>query len=476
MRRRKRQLDVYISGTTTINPPASFEDDGQGCRNRKRLTYYDKANYMSVLEAQFKIRLVNSIEQCKDQKYDKLYEILLKGTRLPKGVVTNAAASINVDAASIESFLKNECKKTKKKSVEYWTDFVRKNFVTTKHSILNNEASTSSTDNRRDDDDDDSNDDSNDDMDEDEDVDDEDIGEYEDSTQYRACSTSLRSVLRSDLSQQAQSLFASTINDNMQSVSDYISDFSNQVFKMILVFNEYNFVLENHAVSLVAHEGNKISQVLPEGYLEEDASVAKPLDPNCLEDEDFKANYDKLFQDSHLELIHSTFYGAKGVQDSSLKTHILHKAIVDVLGRDEVNLYKDVSSHVTKMARQLYYINFHKMWSDNTIVNKLLTRLLRFLLIIHLCPDQDNDFKANKAKHQNKGKKATRRVTNCRIPEERISLLRMTRNGRRRLFANEEKKRIKYLQKGKELSASSCQRRLDTYRQALEREVNMLQL
>lgn len=466
MRRRKRQLDIYIPGTTTINPPASFEDDGQGRRNNKRSTSDDKANYMSALEAQFKIRLVNSIKQCKNQKYDKLYEVLLNGTRLPKGVVVNAAESINVGAASIESFLKNECKKTKKKSVEYWTDYVRKNFITTKLSISDSEASTSSAGNIRVDDDD-----SNDDVDEDED-----IGEYEESTQYRACSASLRSVLRSDLSQQVQSLFASTINDNIQSVSDYLSDFSNQVFKMILVFNEYNFVLENHAVSLVAHEGNKVSQVLPEGYLEKDASVAKPLDSRCLEDEDFKANYDKLFQDSHLELIHSALYGAKGAEDSSLKTYPLHKAIVDVLGRDEVNLYKDLSSHVTKMARQLYYTNFHNMWSDNTIVNKLLTRLLRFLLIIHLCPYQDNDFKANKAKHQNKGKKATRRVTNCRIPEERISLLRMTRNGRRRLFANEEKKRTKYLQKGKELSADLCQRRLDTYRQVLEREVNIFQL
>jgi hypothetical protein len=61
------------------------------------------------------------------------------------------------------------------------------------------------------------------------------------------------------------------------------------------------------------------------------------------------------------------------------------------------------------MARQLYYATFHNMWSDNTIVNKLMTKLLQFLLIIHLCPDQDNGFKANKAnkaKHQNKGKKS----------------------------------------------------------------------
>ena len=71
---------------------------------------------MSVLEAQFKIRLVNSIKQYKDQRYDRLYEILLKGTRLPKDMVPNASASINVDAASIELFLRNDCKKTRRRA------------------------------------------------------------------------------------------------------------------------------------------------------------------------------------------------------------------------------------------------------------------------------------------------------------------------------------------------------------------------
>ncbi|KAG2189990.1 hypothetical protein INT46_007409, partial [Mucor plumbeus] len=123
MRRRKRQLDIYIPGKTTINPPASFGDDGQGRLQSKRSTSNDKTNYMNALEAQFNMRLSNSIKQCKSQDYDKLYEALLNGTRLPKGVVISAAESINVGAASIESFLKNECKKTKKKSVEYWTDY-----------------------------------------------------------------------------------------------------------------------------------------------------------------------------------------------------------------------------------------------------------------------------------------------------------------------------------------------------------------
>jgi hypothetical protein len=63
-------------------------------------------------------------------------------------------------------------------SIECWTNFFQKNFITTKHSILVSESSTLSTDNRGDDDGDDSNNN----LDEDKGVNDEVIGKYEDGT------------------------------------------------------------------------------------------------------------------------------------------------------------------------------------------------------------------------------------------------------------------------------------------------------
>ncbi|CAO3651316.1 unnamed protein product [Mucor fragilis] len=196
-------------------------------------------------------------------------------------------------------------------------------------------------------------------------------------------------------------------------------------------------------------------------------------DADCLKDADFSSEYAQLFQLPHLELIYSSYFGAVGVQESSLKAFPLHNEILQVLPADDHNPLESLSSHAMKMARQLYGTNFQNMWVDNTIVNKLLTRLLRFLLMCHLCPDQDRDFKAKKkdlqSKQKGKGKQVFR-DTNASIPEESVSLINKTRNGRRRLFRKEQQRKQKYERKGNPRAAERCQVRLDTYQEVLERE------
>ncbi|KAI9256863.1 hypothetical protein EDC94DRAFT_500014, partial [Helicostylum pulchrum] len=132
-----------------------------------------------------------------------------------------------------------------------------------------------------------------------------------------------------------------------------------------------------------------ITQILPHGYLREDIAVTHPPDAQLLKSEVFMSNYNQLFPDPHLELIHSTYYGAKGTETLSLAKFPLHKAITDVIPPSAVNPYRDLPSHSMKMARQSYPVNFRQMWSDKAIVNKALYRLLRSLLIIHLSPKRD---------------------------------------------------------------------------------------
>lgn len=88
------------------------------------------------------------------------------------------------------------------------------------------------------------------------------------------------------------------------------------------------------------------------------------------------SSYNQLFQGSHLELIYSTYYGAKRTETSSLANFPLHKNITDVISSSTVNPYRDLPFHSTKMARQLYLVNSRQMWFDNIIVNKALNRLL----------------------------------------------------------------------------------------------------
>jgi len=246
--------------------------------------------------------------------------------------------------------------------------------------------------------------------------------------------------------------------------------------KIALIFNDYAFFKQNRSVS---QEGNSLDHVLLAGYLDYTACVPQPVDPDCLKDADFDSQYSRLFQLPHLELVHSSYFGAVGVQESLLKASPLHKEILQVLPADEHNPCKALSSHAMKMARQLYQTNFQNMWADNSIVNKLLTRLLRCLLVYHLCPEEDRKFKANKKDLRDKGKgkgKQVLRDTNASIFLHVISLINMTRNSRRRLFRKEEKKLEKYQSKGNTTAAERCQVRLDTYREMLAREVSVFAL
>ncbi|KAI8635900.1 hypothetical protein BD408DRAFT_448832 [Parasitella parasitica] len=246
----------------------------------------------------------------------------------------------------------------------------------------------------------------------------------DDAEQFRACSISLSQVFRDDLPDDIKSLFINTIGATMEQVSNYTSDFSKQVLKVALLFAEYTFESNDGNIELVYDGGNTIASILPEGYLKEDTT--------------FNAHYQSLFLETHLEQIHSTYYGQVGIEESTLKKSPLHKAIVNVLGRDKANPHQNLSSHVMKMARQQYCTNLRIMLSKNTTVNKLLRKLLNFLLLIHLSPDQNHAIKAKKTEREStklrKNHKSKQRVTNCSIPMAKISVLNKTRNGRRKLF------------------------------------------
>lgn len=349
--------------------------------------------------------------------------------------------------------LKVKARKTEKKSIDYWKDFVKDNFEELKKFFLKvgdegkdkvNEYSSGKSDENNEE-------------------------------EIRAFSTSLDKIIRADLPPQIKQIFMDTINTHLEQISNYMSDFSVKILETSLIFSENSFVPTGDGFELVPQTRKSIAHILPHGYLQEDIVVSNPLDAELLKNEEFTSNYNRLFQDSHLELIHSTYYGAIGTEASSLAKSPLHKAIIDVIPPSTVNHYRDIPSHSMKMARQLYQINFRQMWSDKTIANKTLNRLLRSLLIIHLAPKRDREFKERKSKRQNKCKgKQARRVTNCSIPEPFISMKNKTRNGIRRLFSTEEKNKLKFQTKGRVEKAERCQLRIDTYRAVLRREVKTI--
>jgi hypothetical protein len=294
---------------------------------------------------------------------------------------------------------------------------------------------------------------------------------YQDVTEYRACTTTFQSIIRSDLAAQARLLIEQTITQCIQDVSNYASDLSIQVLKIALVFSEHKFVLENDTVSFVRAQGPNISHALPNGYLQHDIFVANPLDPACLQDQDFKSAFDLLFQDSHLGVIHSSLYGQKGVTEASLKKHSIHQKIFAMLDLSPLDTYHHLPSHVTQMARAQYSVNVNNMWSDNSIVNKLLKKLLHCLLCIHLRPDEVEKQRARLAELKAGRDEPSEKTLKTGVPVNDICFARKTRNGRRKIIADETKRQQECLLKGKHEAASRCYDRLDTYRQVMEREV-----
>ncbi|KAI8643659.1 hypothetical protein BD408DRAFT_481819 [Parasitella parasitica] len=196
---------------------------------------------------------------------------------IPKGVVQEAEAKIKspgkITTMLSTVYTQNKKAGSPKKNYEYWTEFVEKNFQSLLDLPEKNDGSNDDKDS------------------EDSDDEDNDGATQDDAEQFRACSISLSQVLRDDLPNDIRSLFINTIGDTMEQVSNYTSDFSKQVLKVALLFAEYTFESNDGNIELVYDGGNSIASILPEGYLEKDITVPKPLDPSSLQNDEFNAYF-----------------------------------------------------------------------------------------------------------------------------------------------------------------------------------------
>lgn len=486
MRFKRQQQHVYVPGKSTMNPPPviltkddkkrSGEFEEQSSSKKRKITDDEERSYMSALVAQFRTRLIHLLNVCKenDADFSKLKNDMLNEARLPRGVVQQAEKSMHLVNHEIENYLKAKAAKPpKKKNVEFWREYINQNFDSLKESVkqaqgtendqdgVQNKADTEGTEDA------------------------EEPGQEEEEEQervenntnevFKACSTSFNSIIRQDLSAEVRSTLVDTIASNIVQATNYMADYSKQVFKIVLLFTNHRFDLRNNDIVLVKQKGDSIQTLLPARYLEQDVLVPKPLNPQCIQTDELQKAYQSLFQEDHLAYIHSTYFGPRGVQPSTLQKMPFHKAIVNVLPRTEDTVNKNLSTHVMKMARNTYVTNFTNMWSNNKLVSKLLNKLIDNLLTIHLAPNRDKEFKQKREelRKNNKNKEKQAVVSNCSIPVESISLVNKTRNGIRRLFKTEIKRKNSYLVKGKMSQANMCDQRLKTYTKVLEREVNM---
>ncbi|KAI9257797.1 hypothetical protein EDC94DRAFT_661101 [Helicostylum pulchrum] len=169
----------------------------------------------------------------------------------------------------------------------------------------------------------------------------------------RTCSVSMNKIIRSDLPPEIRDVLTKKLQETMSRVSNYIANLSEVVFLTMLLFKN----------------GLNLSEILPPGFL---PGAVQKFGPVPLSMSSFNAENTKeinsLFQEAHLSLIHSNYFGARGQAQSSTESQNLKNSLFECLSSYRVSgdTYKDndmqLSSLEMSIARGIYNANFKTMW------------------------------------------------------------------------------------------------------------------
>jgi hypothetical protein len=206
--------------------------------------------------------------------------------------------------------------------------------------------------------------------------------------QYKTFSTFLYPLLRDDIDKDIKQHFIQTLEQRIDSASDYIKDFGVQVMKIISLFKSRTFVKTNGGIDFQTTDGRAIADLLPSRYISTNVShVPPPLNLAGFTDTEIRA-FNNLFTHSHFQLIHSTYFGVKGVTSKSLDKQPFHEAITGILPRDYPKTFT-TDPTVMKNCLSTYVTNFENMFSDKARISRMINNLIDTLLLVKLSPTTD---------------------------------------------------------------------------------------
>ncbi|KAG1442739.1 hypothetical protein G6F56_010947 [Rhizopus delemar] len=191
----------------------------------------------------------------------------------------------------------------------------------------------------------------------------------------------------------------------MISATDYIYECGIQMFKSVLLFKNATFAAtEDVTITLEQKNGILISDVLPQNYQSQyTTTYCHPLlNRDLLSSNSYAQNLVQLFNFNQLQLVHSKYFGPKGVQEGSLTKHPFLNAKFKALLLSK-NKKPDIEPYVMEMALSKYSTNFKN-------IHPIETR-------------------------------------GTSIPYDKISVAGLTYNAHKKLLKNERKRREKYYNK-----------------------------
>ncbi|CEG69213.1 hypothetical protein RMATCC62417_05326 [Rhizopus microsporus] len=242
-------------------------------------------------------------------------------------LLTGAEARINVKAGEIESLLRTK-RNHGKTPAQYWKDFVEAEFFNVAQRIRKEVESREET------------------TEEAEDT----SAQKQEEQQIRTFSASLLPPLRSDLPADIQDTFLKTIEEAVVSANDYIASYSVQ--------------LDNDEIILQHKVGVSIQDIIPESFCcqSDITHFSPPIDRSCFTDNALKKEFNSLFNPSHLQVIHASYFGTQGVTEETLKKHPFQTALRQALNEDG-RRNESIDPVVMKLALNRYISNFKNMWS-----------------------------------------------------------------------------------------------------------------
>jgi hypothetical protein len=475
--KKKQRISNYPTGNTNPLPTISDNSNKKLQHNLEEET----GILLPQLKQEMEYRMRRKIKICleSNDNVGELKKNCQSLKQLERGLVTDAERKANLPATTIQNFLLRYNNKNKTKSITLWTNFVDQNFdriVYQERAKLQEERGKLQQQQ----------------------------GEASTSTapepaaitapsfdyNHRTFHGSFRALLRQDLSHELRTIFINRLQDNLQNASDYITDYSLQVYKMILLFKNHTLDIDDNSnIVMNTSEGFPLQEILPNGFdfKNTEKRVAPPIPTNSISSDTFTKHFKTLFSTNHLQLIQSTYFGPQGLRSSSLEKYPIHKAFTDVIPRQE-DTQPELDVFIMKMALSQFMTNFGNMWNSSTRFKNLFNHLVLVLLRLHLAPRREREKREfieqeiNKTKDKRKARIITTEDIEP-IPIDKISLINLTRDQKRNLFDSERRKYIQYINRAElELEnlekkakwnrwAQRCLIRIQTYASVLEKEV-----
>ncbi|CAO3646917.1 unnamed protein product [Mucor hiemalis] len=370
-------------------------------------------NYLSTV-------ILSKIKSSKKLKSDleKLKSDFANKSRLPNGIMTNAANFAGLEPNTMRNFMENNASKL---PINLWKDYVENNFDTialelkrknlsfasaqsssssaqsTSPSAQSSSASaqpssssaqpSSSSPSQR------------------ASSSAQSIPSTVDVEEFRTFSMSLNKALRKDLPLNIKKVVSDKLGSSLHGFSNFSSEILFIVNATSIAFKSTAFTETGGNFNMESASGANILQILPQVFVDENKLTpvmsSMPL-PRTLPEE-FNKDLENLFTSQHIQLMRSYFYGTpvKGnLAKHPFENYLFEEMANNGITKDTFDMA--ITSEEAHVVISQITTNIENMWRGNNIFQKLLDNLLNVLLRLHLAGGREREYRSyldRKQKH-----------------------------------------------------------------------------